>query len=63
MLYERHRARPPLEVFESIKKTTPNYSCRMDNLRAAILRPQLKNAEIWQDVIGSDHCPVVIDIK
>ncbi len=45
MLYERHTARPPLEVFESIKKLTPNYSCRMDNLRAAILRPQLKNLD------------------
>ena len=45
MLYERHTARPPMEVFESIKKLTPNYSCRMDNLRAAILRPQLKDLD------------------
>ncbi len=45
MLYERHLARPPLAVFESIKKVTPNYSCRMDNLRSAILRPQLKNLD------------------
>jgi dTDP-4-amino-4,6-dideoxygalactose transaminase len=42
MLYERHTARPPMEVFEKLKKEVPNYSCRMDNLRAAILRPQLK---------------------
>lgn len=45
MLYERHTARPPMEVFEAIKKLTPNYSCRMDNLRAAILRPQLKDLD------------------
>ncbi|MBF9034212.1 aminotransferase [Rhodobacterales bacterium HKCCE2091] len=41
MLYPRHRARPPVEVFEKIKWVTPNISGRMDNLRAAILRPQL----------------------
>ncbi|MCW7752868.1 aminotransferase class I/II-fold pyridoxal phosphate-dependent enzyme [Desulfobotulus sp. H1] len=42
MLYDRHVARPDLEVFDPIKKRIPNYSCRMDNLRAAILRPQLQ---------------------
>lgn len=42
MLYDRHTARPSLEVFESIRKEVPNYSSRMDNLRAAILRPQLR---------------------
>ena len=42
MLYERHTSRPGMEVFESIKTMVPNYSSRMDNLRAAILRPQLK---------------------
>jgi len=42
MLYERHTSRPDMEVFESLKTMVPNYSCRMDNLRAAILRPQLK---------------------
>lgn len=41
MLYERHRAVPPPEVFDRIKLTTPNISGRMDKLRAAILRPQL----------------------
>lgn len=43
MLYERHIAAPPPEVFESIRFETPNISGRMDNLRAAILRPQLRN--------------------
>ena len=41
MLYERHLAAPEPEVFETIKYETPNISGRMDNLRAAILRPQL----------------------
>lgn len=41
MLYERHLAAPPPEVFERVKYVTPNISGRMDNLRAAILRPQL----------------------
>jgi dTDP-4-amino-4,6-dideoxygalactose transaminase len=42
MLYDRHRAAPPAEVFERVKFDTPNISGRMDNLRAAILRPQLR---------------------
>lgn len=41
MLYERHGAAPPPEAFKEIKWETPNISGRMDNLRAAILRPQL----------------------
>ena len=41
MLYETHLAGPPKEVFETIRYETPNISGRMDNLRAAILRPQL----------------------
>ena len=45
MLYERHGARPDLEVFERHKMNTPNFSLRMSNLQAAILRPQLKNLD------------------
>lgn len=41
MLYARHRAAPPPEAFEAVRWVTPNVSGRMDNLRAAILRPQL----------------------
>jgi len=41
MLYARHRAAPPPEAFERARWVTPNVSGRMDNLRAAILRPQL----------------------
>ncbi len=43
MLYESHLAAPPPEVFAEIRYETPNISGRMDNLRAAILRPQLKD--------------------
>ena len=45
MLFERHGAAPSSRVFEDIRLETPNYSGRMDNLRASILRPQLKNLE------------------
>jgi len=41
MLYARHTASPPLEVFERVRLGVPNVSGRMDHLRAAILRPQL----------------------
>ena len=51
MLFERHDAAPDAETFKDIKLDTPNYSGRMDNLRAAILRSQLplldKNCERW----------------
>ena len=43
MLFEQHRSIPDLAVFEKIKLETPNISGRMDNLRAAILRPQLSD--------------------
>lgn len=45
MLYERHVAGPPPETFETIKYDTPNISGRMDNLRAAILRPQVRRLD------------------
>ncbi len=41
MLYSAHPAAPGPDVFERVKYDTPNISGRMDNLRAAILRPQL----------------------
>ncbi len=41
MLYDRHIAGAPPETFTDIRLDTPNCSGRMDNLRAAILRPQL----------------------
>src|SRR6056297_1143065 len=41
MLYGRNGTVPPDAAFEAVKYDTPNISGRMDNLRAAILRPQL----------------------
>ncbi len=51
MLFERHQAAPDVAVFDDIKLDTPNYSGRMDNLRAAVLRAQLplldENCRRW----------------
>ena len=41
MLYPRHGSVPPAETFSDIRLDTPNYSGRMDNLRATLLRAQL----------------------
>ena len=41
MLFHRHLAAPDTQVFDDIRFDTPNYSGRMDELRAAVLRPQL----------------------
>ena len=41
MLYGRHGAIPAAQCFDAVKLEMPNCSSRMDNLRAAILRPQL----------------------
>jgi len=53
MLYERHRAGPDAATFQNIRLETPNCSARMDNLRAAILRPQLhtlaRNCAAWTE--------------
>lgn len=45
MLYERHGAGPDAAVYSDIRLDTPNMSARMDNLRAALLRPQLRTIE------------------
>ncbi|MEH6648693.1 MAG: aminotransferase class I/II-fold pyridoxal phosphate-dependent enzyme [Motiliproteus sp.] len=49
MLFDRHFAAPPKEAFEKIRYDTPNYSGRMDNLRAAILRPQIADLDTQCD--------------
>ena len=57
MLYERHLAAPAPEVFAQIKYETPNVSGRMDNLRAALLRPQLaalpEQVQRWNERYGT----------
>ena len=53
MLFDRHIARPELEIFQHPKYDFPNCSGRMDNLRATILRPQLrelaKKCHAWNE--------------
>lgn len=53
MLYDRHGAAPPVESFAAARLDMPNGSARMDNLRATILRPQLRRlpeqARRWQE--------------
>jgi len=41
MLYDQHILRPAPEVFARWKYITPNFSMRMSNLAAALLRPQI----------------------
>lgn len=55
MLYERHGAAPSAEVFADIRLDTPNMSARMDNLRAAILRPQLASIDDATDRWNARH--------
>ena len=45
MMYERHGTLPDAGVFAEIRLDTPNYSGRMDNLRATILRAQLPDLD------------------
>ena len=51
MLYGRHGAIPAEEVFQKVRLNSPNYSGRMDQMRAAMLRAQLpileKNLDRW----------------
>jgi len=46
MLYGRHTAAPDASVFDQVRFDTPNCSGRMDDLRAAILRPQLTELDL-----------------
>ncbi|NDD11294.1 MAG: aminotransferase class I/II-fold pyridoxal phosphate-dependent enzyme [Betaproteobacteria bacterium] len=41
MMYDQHLLRPGPEVFERWKYLTPNFSMRMSNLQASLLRPQI----------------------
>lgn len=54
MLYDQHKARPPIEVFEKWKMITPNYSLRLNELTSAILIPQIDELEAknhrWREI-------------
>ena len=41
MMYDQHILKPGADVFERWKYVTPNFSMRMSNLEAALLRPQI----------------------
>ncbi len=41
MMYDQHILKPSADVFERWKYSTPNFSMRMSNLAAALLRPQI----------------------
>ena len=41
MMYDQHLLKPSAQVFERWKYVTPNFSMRMSNLAAALLRPQI----------------------
>lgn len=51
MIYGQHLCRPPMEVFDRWKHQIPNFSMRMSNAAAAMLRPQLaelpRRARTW----------------
>jgi len=59
MLYGRHGAKPDEDVFQQVRLYAPNYSGRMDHLRAAILRAQLPlidtNIERWNRLYDRLH--------
>jgi len=44
-LFGKHTTVPPPEYFESKSVKHPNYSLRMSNLAAAVIRPQIKTLE------------------
>ncbi len=54
MMYDQHLLRPAPEVFERWRYLTPNFSMRMSNLAAALLRPQLallaERGEQWKRI-------------
>ena len=53
MLYAQNGARPPLDVFERHKRDVPNFSLRMNELTAAVARPQIglldERAQAWRE--------------
>ena len=59
MLYGRNGAIPAEDVFQKVRLYAPNYSGRMDHMRAAILRAQLPlietNLERWNSLYDNLH--------
>ena len=59
MLYGRHGAIPTEDIFQKVRLHSPNYSGRMDQIRAAMLRAQLpileKNLDRWNSLYDRLH--------
>lgn len=59
MLYGRHGAIPAEAVFSKVREYAPNYSGRMDHVRAAMLRAQLPELEVnlarWNSLYDRLH--------
>jgi len=47
MMYSQHEARPALDDFEPMRDAIPNFSMRMTDVTAALLRPQLRELATW----------------
>lgn len=62
MIYGTHTSRPAMESFEEVKWVTPNFSMRMDHLRAALLLPQLEKLDVqckrWNELY--DHTEALL---
>lgn len=60
MMYEQHILKPAAEVFERWKYVTPNFSMRMSNLAAALLRPQIgelaERGKRWNHIYATLEC-------
>ncbi|WP_299819897.1 DegT/DnrJ/EryC1/StrS family aminotransferase [uncultured Jannaschia sp.] len=55
MLHDRHGAGPQAEAFADARLDMPNLSARMDNLRAALLRPQIARLDANLDRWNALH--------
>lgn len=57
MMYNQHILKPDARVFERWKYLTPNFSMRMSNLAAALLRPQIallaERGQRWNHIYAS----------
>lgn len=69
MLYHQHGARPSDEVMDRWKGCTPNFSMRLSNFAAAVLRPQLpllaERAGVWNGRYAelADHLAEIPHIR
>ena len=55
MMYAQNGARPPLEAFERWRDETPNFSMRMTDAAAALVRPQLSELPGWTTRWNAAH--------